>query len=398
MQATDFKPDSPGRLVPTTNGALAFVPNPTPVEVPLGAATVRRLSEADYAMGRLAGAAGRLLNPYLIGQPLLRREAILSSRIEGTYTTPEQLVLLEAGTPKAGGDARSAEDTREVLNYVRAMEHGLQLLKTLPISLRFVREVHSVLLDGVRGGQDRPGAFRTEQNYIGASNAPISEARFVPPPVTEMLEALNRWEADLHQRPDPLPLLVRLALAHYQFEAIHPFRDGNGRMGRLLIPLLLCEHQRLPDPMLYMSAYFERHRQAYMDHLLAVSTQNAWEPWVAFFLVGVAECAREGLALTDQLLALREAYHQKVRTARSSGLLAKLIDRLFFVPSITIPQTSAVLGVTPAAASYNLKKLAELGIVTESSGRVRGQVFVAREILGFVGKELAASEADASSR
>jgi Fic family protein len=368
-----------------------------PAEVPLGPETVRLLSEADYSLGRLAGAAGRLVNPYLVGQPLLRREAILSSRIEGTYTTPEQLALLEVGAPKVADSVQAAEDTREVLNYVRAMEHGLELVKKLPVSLRLVKELHGVLLDGVRGGQDRPGAFRTEQNYIGARHASIHEARFVPPPVPEMREALERWEKDLHVQPDPLPLLVRLAVVHYQFEAIHPFRDGNGRIGRLLIPLLLCDRQRLPDPLLYMSAYFDRHRDEYVDLLLAVSTRGTWEAWIAFFLRGVAECAQESLVFTDQLLALRERYHESVRSARSSGLLATLIDQLFRLPSITITQAKNLLGVTPAAASYNLKKLAERGIVTEVTGRTRGQFYVAREILAFVGRDLSTPPSNRTS-
>jgi len=378
--------------VQTSGGALAFVPDPMPTELSLAVGTVRLLSEADYAMGRLAGASGRLLNPYLVGQPLLRREAILSSRIEGTYTTPEQLVLLEAGAGRAGPDTKAAEDTRVVLNYVRAMEHGLQRLHTLPVSLRLVKEVHAVLLDGVRGGQDRPGQVRTEQNYIGSRHASIADARFVPPPVPEMHEALDRWEKDLHVRPDPLPLLVRVAVAHYQFEAIHPFRDGNGRMGRLLIPLLLCEHQRFPQPLLYMSAYFDRNRQEYMERLLAVSTQGAWELWIGFFLEGVAQCARESLALADQLLALRDRYHDSVRTARSSGLLAKLIDELFRVPSITIGRATELLHVTPAAASYNLKKLVAHGIVTEVTGRTRDRFYVAREILTVVSRDMGTPE------
>lgn len=388
MQETDFAAVRPGRLVPRTGGALAFAPDPMPASLPLGPASVRLLSEADYAVGRLAGASGRLLNPYLVGQPLLRREAILSSRIEGTYTTPEQLVLLEAGAVKVGPDTKAAEDTREVLNYVRAMEHGRQLLQRIPVSLRLVKGVHKVLLEGVRGGQDRPGHFRTVQNYIGAPGASIAGARFIPPPVPDMHEALDRWEKDLHVRPDPLPLLVRLAVAHYQFEAIHPFRDGNGRMGRLLIPLRLCEHQRLPDPLLYMSAYFDRNRQEYMDRLLAVSTHAAWEPWVAFFLEGVAQCARESLTFADQLLALRDRYHEAIRTVRSSGLLATLIDELFRVPSITIGRAATLLRVTPAAASHNLKKLTALGIVVEVTGRTRDRFYVAREILSVVGRDL----------
>jgi Fic family protein len=368
-----------------------------PTAVALSASTVRLLSETDYALGRLAGAAGRLVNPYLIGQPLLRREAILSSRIEGTFTTPEQLVLLEAGVAAPEQDARLNADTREVLNYVHAMEHGLQLLRTIPVSLRLVRALHKVLLDGVRGGRDRPGEFRNEQNYIGVSDAPIADARFVPPPVVEMRAALDRWERDLHIRPDPLPLLVRLAVAHYQFEAIHPFRDGNGRVGRLLIPLLLCAHDRLTDPLLYMSAFFERHRQEYGDLLLGVSTRGEWEGWLAFFLRGVADCSRESQTLADGLLALRERYHAAVRSARSSGLLATLIDDLFRVPTITIGRAASLLGVTPASASSNLRKLAALNVVAEVTGRTRDQVFMAREILAFVGRDMVAPEPATSS-
>lgn len=376
--------------MPIAGGVLAFVPDPMPRELALTTHEVRLLSDADYALGRLSGTSGRLVSPYLIGQPLLRREAILSSRIEGTYTTPEQLVLLEAGATTAGQDPRATADTREVLNYVQAMKHGLELLRQIPVSLRLVRDMHAVLLDGVRGGHDRPGEFRTEQNYIGASNAPIADARFVPPPVSEMLEALRAWEKELHLPTDPLPLLVRIAVSHYQFEAIHPFRDGNGRVGRLLIPLMLCARERLTEPLLYMSAYFERHRDTYLDLLLRVSTHGGWHEWIAFFLQGVNECAREGLRLADGLLALRERYHAQVRQARSSGMLAMLIDRLFKVPSITIGGARTLLGVTPATASSNLRKLEALGIVAEVTGRTRDQVFVAREILDFVGRDLAA--------
>lgn len=370
---------------------MAFVPDPMPADLPLSSAAIRVLSEADFALGRLTGASGRLVNPYLIGQPLLRREAILSSRIEGTFTTPEQLALLEAGVP--GADEPAAQDTREVLNYIRSMERGLELLKTMPISLRLVRELHGVLLEGVRGGRDRPGEFRTVQNYIGSTNAPIASARFVPPPVREMTDALRRWESDLHLASDPLPPLVRLAVAHYQFEAIHPFRDGNGRIGRLLIPLLLCERDRLTAPLLFMSAYFDKYRDAYVDGLLRVSTHGDWEGWLTYFLQGVATCARESLTLAEDLITLRDRYHQAVRSARSSSLLGTLIDALFRVPTLTISQAAKLTSVTPASASSNLQKLVELGIVAEMTGRQRGQVFMAHQILSFVGRDLGASEA-----
>lgn len=375
--------------MPVQGGAVAFVPEPMPAELSFGSETVRLLDDAGYALGLLNGSAGRLVNPYLVGQPLLRREAILSSRIEGTFTTPEQLVLLEAGVSTDDEDERVTADTREVLNYVRAMGRGLELLNTLPVSRRLIREVHAVLLEGVRGGRDLPGEFRKEQNYIGSQHAPIGDARFVPPPVAEMEETLDRWERDLHIEPDPMPPLVRVAVAHYQFEAIHPFRDGNGRLGRLLIPLLLCERGRLSEPLLYMSAYFERHRQDYVDLLLRVSTHGDWESWVAFFLRGVAECARDGQTLTEDLLALCDTYHSSIRKVRSSGLLSTVVDDLFRVPTTTISRVTNLIRKTPATAASVMAKLEKLGIVAETTGRTRNRVYVAREIVSFLGRDLA---------
>jgi Fic family protein len=366
---------------------VAFVPDPMPTTLSLDAPTQRLLSEADYALGRLAGAAGRVVNPYLIGQPLLRREAILSSWIEGTHTTPEQLVLLELGISPQAPDGPEAADTREVLNYVQAMELGLRRLDEIPLSLRLVRELHAELLDGVRGERDRPGHFRDVQNDISAAGTSILQARYVPPPVPEMKATLERWEQDLHRGAEHLPLIVHLALSHYQFEAIHPFRDGNGRVGRLLIPLTLCAQGGLEQPLLYMSAYFETHRREYVDRLLRVSTHGDWLGWVSFFVRGVVECASDGLVLAEQLVALRERYLALVRPARSAGALARLVDELFKVPSMTIGHATAVLGSSPASASSNLGKLAELGIVGEVSGRQRNQLFVAHAILAFVGAQ-----------
>jgi len=303
VEATAFQATSPGKLVPTLDGALAFVPAPLPHLVPLEGSTARLLSRANHALGELSGVTRPLKNPYLLGSALLRREAILSSRIEGTVTSSEQLVLFEAGAPI--DDRRQRDDAREVFNYVQAMGRGLGRLPKLPVSLRLVRELHEVLLRGVRGDRDRPGHFRDSQNWIGREGASIHEARFVPPPVKEMNEALDHFEKYLHLEPhvgqhgtaaieeDPTlsPLLVRLALIHYQFEAIHPFRDGNGRVGRLLIPLLLISHGRLRAPVLYLSAFFERQRTTYYDLLLGVSQRGTWTEWVDFFLRGVAESA-----------------------------------------------------------------------------------------------------------
>jgi Fic family protein len=382
VRSADFSPGSPGRLVEIPPGVLAFVPDPMPDELPLDHVAIRLLSDAEHAIGRLVGAVGRTVNPFLVGSPLLHREAILSSRIEGTIATPEQLVLAElAGPSKAGEDVGDAE---EVVNYMRAMRHGLR--SKLPISLRLIRELHDVLMKGVRGGQDRPGEFRDVQNFIGSPGAPIGDARFVPPPAGAMRDCLDVFERRLHARDERLPILVKLALAHYQFEAIHPFRDGNGRIGRLLLPLLLVREKRLEEPVLYLSAYLERHRKEYMDLLLAVSQKGAWLEWVRFFLKGVEESASESLEQTDTLLALRERYHNQFRSARSFGVLQQLIDNLFVSPSITMTTTAKARKITPAAASANIRKLTEGGVLREVTGRKRDQVFVAHEILKFMGK------------
>jgi len=387
MRASDFTSSAPGRLRKTVGGAVAFVPEPLPTGLHLEIQTVRLLAAAENSLGRLAGTTAREFNPYLIGSPLLHREAILSSRMEGTITTPEQLVLLEAESATPGRKLRADEDTREVRNYISAMHHGLDLLKTLPVSLRLIREVHRILMQGVRGGRQQPGQFRRSQNWIrGRIDDTIDNARFVPPPVAEMKEALDSFEKYLHRErsPDADPLLVQLALIHYQFETIHPFRDGNGRIGRLILPLLLVERGRLDAPVLYLSAYFERHRELYVDLLLNLNQTGNWNSWVDFFLRGVQESADEANRQAIGLLELRQRYHRQFQKGRSSALLIRLIDRLFQIPSITMGQAAQVLSVSHQAAANNIRKLEEAGMLQEITGRKRNQIFIANEILAFM--------------
>ncbi len=387
MKTSDFNELMPGRLVPTIEGAVAFVPSPIPRDLELDVATVGLLAVAENAVGRLTGTIGRLVNPYLVGSPLLRREAILSSRIEGTITTPEELVLFEVSTRSASPLVSNVEDTREVFNYMRAMEHGLRLLHELPVCLRLIKETHKQLLRGVRGERERPGEFRTTQNWIGNKGELIHSARYVPPPIPEMTQALDELERYLNENwaeGGGLPLLIRLALIHYQFEAIHPFRDGNGRIGRLLMPLLLCSSGRMKDPFLYLSSFFERNRGSYNDLMLRVSQAGEWRPWIQFFLRAVAESAEESLQQAEGLLRLRDGYYGRFQKARSSVSLFKLIDALFKGPSISIGQAAALLRMTHAAAASNVRKLEHAGILVEVTGRQRGQVFVAREIVAFM--------------
>lgn len=249
MDRTDFARDAPGKLVKATEDCWAFVPHPLPPTLQLDRGTIRELSEADHALGELAGVGRILPNPHLLISPFIRREAVLSSRLEGTIATASELLLFEAYPAREP----ARPDVREVYNYVTALESGLERTKQLSVSLRLMRELHAALLSGVRGDDRRPGEFRQWQNFIGKEGQSIKEARFVPPPVPEMTAALNDLELFIHA-PTDFPFLIWLALIHYQFEAIHPFMDGNGRVGQLLIPILLCERGQLSQPLLYLSA------------------------------------------------------------------------------------------------------------------------------------------------
>ena len=299
MQPSDFTGDKTGQLIKTLQGYWAFVPDPLPPPLSLSWELAGKISEADRALSELAGVARTLPNPHLLIAPFIRREAVLSSRIEGTQASLSDLFFFEA----SGTIPSQVPDVQEVLNYVKALEYGLERLKDLPISLRLFREVHERLIDGVRGEHLTPGEFRHSQNWIGPPGCTLMDAVFVPPPELEMLEALSDLEKYLHT-PSPLPLLIRLALFHYQFEAIHPFLDGNGRIGRLLLTFLLCAEGLLPQPLLYLSAYFERNRKLYYHLLLSVSHSGKWTDWIVFFLNGVAEQSRDAIKRSHQLMDL----------------------------------------------------------------------------------------------
>jgi Fic family protein len=317
------------------------------------------LSEADRALGELAGLGRLLPNPHLLIRPFVRREAVLSSRIEGTQASLSDLYAYEAGQLAL---FETTSDVREVYNYVRALEYGLERLQDLPLSLRLIREMHALLLEGVRGERLTPGEFRRSQNWIGPAGCTLEEAPFVPPPFAEMQEALDAFEKSLHQ-PLSLPPLVRLGLIHYQFEAIHPFLDGNGRMGRLLITLLLCAWELLPQPLLYLSAYFEAHRQDYYDLLLAVSQKGAWKEWLTFFLLGVKEQARDAVSRSRRLQILREKYRERLQTARAAARLLQVVDFLFAQPVFTVKRVGDTLGVDFSVAQRYVSHLEEEGLV-----------------------------------
>jgi len=358
------------------SGYDAFVPHPLPPRIEWTDDLVRSLSAADRAMGRLGGVGQTLPKPHLLIGPFKRREAVLSSRIEGTQASMSDLLLFEA----APSQEPHVPDVREVWNYVRALDYGLERRTTLPVSNRLIREMHARLLEGVRGEDRTPGDFRRSQNWIGPPGCIMEDATFVPPPPERLAEALDAFEKYLHE-PSGLPPILRLALIHYQFEAIHPFLDGNGRLGRLLITLLLCSWSILPEPLLYLSAYFERHRKEYYSSLLAVSQKGAWNDWIAFFLRGVAGQSMDGVQRANRLLQLRGRYHLRVESARASALLVQLIDYLFEAPAVTVAQVKQRLGVTPRTAQAHIDRLAAEGIVREATGRKRNRVYLADEIL-----------------
>lgn len=379
MQNLDFAGTFPGRLTKSIEGVLAFVPSPLPPQFNFETSTVELLSDASMTIGELRGIGQRLPNPHMLIGPFLRHEAVVSSRIEGTIATEQELLLFEA-SPR---EQPAKPDVKEVANYVRALEYGLDRLKELPVSLRLIREIHAKLMEGVRGAERRPGEFRDTQNYIGQPGQSITEARYVPPPVPEMQKTLQEFESFLHTRSE-LPALVQLALIHYQFEAIHPFRDGNGRIGRLLISFLLCERGLLPKPLLYLSAYFERNRDAYVDGLLRVSQKGAWKEWIEFFLRGVAEQSRDAIARSQDLLGLWEEYRQALQTARASALLLQLVDSLFANPAITVPRAKELLKVTYPSAQQKIETLVSAGILREVTGRKRNRVYLAPKILSII--------------
>jgi Fic family protein len=344
-------------LVPTIEGQMAFVPDPLPRQVDLNASLVYLLDQASRAVATLAGIGETLPNPHLLIRPFVRREAVLSSRIEGTQASISDLFLFEAA-----GERRASGDVKEVANYVWALDYGLNRLDELPLSMRLVNEIHAKLLAGVRGGERAPGQLRTRQVWIGPEGTSIQEARFVAPPPGHLAALLEDWEKFLHEDLQ-LPPLIQCAMMHYQFEAIHPYIDGNGRIGRLLITLFLCAKDVLPTPLLYLSACFDAHRIEYYDRLYAVSAAGDWEHWLRFFLQGVAEQAKDALLRSRRVRALQDKYRLVLQAGGASGNALRLLDELFAHPFMTVPFAHQLLGISQQGARNILERLAQAGIV-----------------------------------
>lgn len=392
MHPDDFEPGAPGQIVRQPQGYWAFIPDPLPPQIEWTPALLTALSAADRALGELAGLGHTLPNPHLLMQPFIRREAVLSSRIEGTRASLADLYAYEASRGAVQLTLfELPDDVAEVRNYVQALQYGLARLQALPVSSRLFRELHARLLEGVRGEEWTPGQFRRSQNWIGPPGSTLRTAVMIPPPVEEMQQALGHLESYIHEATD-LPPLARLALIHYQFEVIHPFLDGNGRVGRLLISLLLCAWDLLPQPLLYLSAFFEARRQAYYDGLLAVSRRGAWTEWLLYFLQGVASQAADSIGRIRRLQALHDAYRAGFQAQRAAARLLQVVDRMFEQPIFTIPQLAEFLDVAYPSAQRYVQQLEAAGIVQEITGQARNRVYRADEILSAIEAPLATEE------
>ena len=351
-----------GRFVRQLEGYSAFVPAPLPPDPPLNldGRAINLLSKADRALGRLDGVTSILPNPDLFVAMFVKQEAVLSSQIEGTQSTLEDVLQFEADM-----EADLPKDINEVVNYVNAMNHGLKRLENLPICLRLIGEIHEHLLRGVRGGDKTPGEFRRTQNWIGPMGCGLSTAIFVPPPVHAMLPALGDLERFLHDAKS-YPDLIHCALVHAQFETIHPFIDGNGRVGRLLVTFLLCQREILSRPLLYLSSYLKANRDEYYDRLTAIRRSGDWEGWINFFLRGVFEVSQAATATARKILTLREEHRERVKQPA-------LLDYLFEQPIVSIQMVQDRLVCTPPTAGKYVEQFVEVGILRETTGNQRNR-------------------------
>jgi Fic family protein len=366
----------PGKTV-AQGGYSAFVPAPLPPPFDWTPKLVRLLSDADRLIGKLAGEGGRLPNPHVLMRPFARREAVLSSKIEGTQATLGELLAAEAGIAVE----RSPDDLREVGNYVVALEHGMARLKKLPISVRLITELHEKLMAGVRGHHAKRGEFRKIQNWIGKPGCTPATASFVPPPPDEVESCLAAWEKFLHE--SDLPPLIVIALAHYQFEAIHPFLDGNGRVGRLLITLFLIERRILPTPLLYLSAFFEASRREYYDGLRGISERGAWLDWIEYFLLGVARMSEDALNRAARINATLVEWQKRV-SGESTKTPMRVVELLAANPFITAKGGAERLGVAFTTAQRAIERLARLGIVQQVGTAKRDRVYCAKALLDIL--------------
>lgn len=374
-----FTSSPSGQVIKSSKDYWYFLPNPLPPKLEINDMKfLNLLSTADRAVSQLAGVGYTIPNPSFLVIPYTRLEAVASSRIEGTQASLSELFYFEASSH----ERPPKEDLIEVKNYLDALFYGLERLQTLPMSLRLLREVHKRLMTGVRGGtpDKTPGEFRRSQNWIGSPGGTLNDARYVPPHHSKLIDILGDWEKFLHN-PIDLPALIQCALMHYQFEAIHPFLDGNGRVGRLFISFFLIEKQVLPQPLLYLSKFFEQHRAEYYDRLLAVSEKGEWLDWIGFFLQAVIAQSNHAIKSAKRIIDTREIYRQKLQNNSKTRSYTALADFIFMTPYFNLNQAQNALNSSYNTAKKAVSILAELGLVEEVTGQARNRIYVARELL-----------------
>ncbi len=381
MNPENFKNSSAGRCIRSigSHPYWVYVPNPLPPKIELNWELANLLSEANIKLGELSGAGQLLPNPHLLIGPFIRREAVMSSRIENTQSGLDQLFLFEADKT----EAPQIPDVQEVVNYVNAMEYGIERIQHLPLSSRLLCEIHEVLMRGVRGEHATPGLMRTKQNWIGKPGCTLMDATYIPPPVQEMKECFSELERYVHSNAIEPPL-IQSALIHYQFEAIHPFLDGNGRIGRILIILQLIEKGALSQPLLYLSDFFERYRDSYYELLLNVSQQGDWNSWLTFFLRGICQQSEDALLTIQKLLALKEEYKEIATGSRVPRAVNLLIEHLFGSPIISISELVKLWKSSFPTVQRGVDYLVEREKLTEITGQQRNRIFRADEILDII--------------
>jgi Fic family protein len=370
----DIELSPSGQIIKAPTGYKAFIPGPLPPKFEWDNALVYTLSRADFLLGKLAREGSRLPNPHLLIRPFITREAVLSSKIEGTQATLGEILAVEGGAHIK----QNPDDLQEVQNYIKALDYGLKRLKALPLSLRLIKEVHEYLMQGVRGFHATPGEFRRTQNWIGSPGCTLNTAKFVPVPPDYLMDALSELERFLHDR--QWPPLIHIALCHYQFEAIHPFLDGNGRIGRLLIILLLIEQKMLPSPLLYLSAFFEATRDEYYRQLYSVSRDGTWRDWFIYFLNGVAVQSEDVLSRAERINELLNQWKITVASPGSS-VSVDIVSRLAVNPYLTINKIATDLNIAYSTAGRAIQKLEAANIIQKTSVNKRDKVYCARAIL-----------------
>lgn len=377
MNIDEFKDSSAGKCIKGSDNYWAFWPNKLPPKIELDIDLIRLLSDCDRLLGELSGTGRLLRNPYLLISPYIRREAVSSSKIEGTQSSLNDLFFFEAAQTKKP----EIPDVFEVRNYVKAMEYGLNRLDSLPISIRLIKEIHKTLMQNVRGQHAAPGQLRRSQNWIGPPGCSLDDATFVPPPPIEMNEALNNLEIFLNTKSN-IPILIQCALMHYQFEVIHPFLDGNGRIGRLLITFFLCEREYLTQPLLYLSVFFEKNKQEYYSRLFAVSQKGDWRGWIEFFLRGIIIQSKDAINDAKRILDLNEMYQLKISQSKKIPKLTyKLIDEIFVNPVVSISVLANRWNVPYNSVKNGVMKLVEVGILSDILRQKRKKVYIASQLM-----------------